>query len=153
MSDARLREFATRYATAWSTQDPQRFAAFYTEDGRLQINDGDSSIGREAIAATAGVFMAAFPDMIVDLVSVAFDGDGDVDGDGDGDGDGDVDGNTATFHWHWTGTNNGPGGTGLQVDMTGYEVWTFGPDGLIKESKGHLDQAEYDRQMGVVGES
>ncbi|RKZ12889.1 hypothetical protein DRQ53_14140, partial [bacterium] len=88
MSDARLREFATRYATAWSTQDPQRFAAFYTEDGRLQINDGDSSIGREAIAATAGVFMAAFPDMIVDLVSVAFDGDGDVDGDGDGDGDG-----------------------------------------------------------------
>ncbi|RKZ10802.1 hypothetical protein DRQ53_03185 [bacterium] len=134
MSDARLREFATRYATAWSTQDPERFAVFYAEDGRLQINDGEPSVGRAAIAATAASYMVAFPDMIVALISVSFEDD------------------RATFRWHWTGTNNGPGGTGRFVDMTGYEEWTFNGDGLIAESRGHLDQAEYDRQMGVEAE-
>ncbi len=37
---------------------------------------------------------------------------------------------------------------GRSVDMTGYEEWTFGADGLIAESKGHFDEAEYQRQMG-----
>ena len=75
--------------------------------------------------------MAGFPDMVVELVSVKFEGD------------------TARFDWRWTGTNRGPGGTGRAVDMTGYEVWSFGPNGLIARSQGHLDQAEYDRQMEV----
>ena len=131
MTDEELRVFATRYATAWSTQDPQRFAAFYEEDGILRIND-DESVGRSAIAETAGGFMASFPDMVVELVAVKFEGEG------------------ARFDWRWTGTNRGPGGNGLTVDMTGYEEWTFGPNGLIARSQGHLDQAEYDRQMGVT---
>ena len=132
MSQEELQVFATRYASAWSRQDPERFATYYTEDGVLQINQGEPSVGRSAIAATAGSFMSAFPDMVIELVSVEFDGD------------------IARFHWRWTGTNNGPGGTGRSVDMTGYEEWTFGPNGLIARSRGHLDQAEYDRQMGVT---
>ena len=43
------------------------------------------------------------------------------------------------FHWTWTGTNTGPGGTGKAVNLTGYERWTFGADGLIMKSDGHFD--------------
>jgi hypothetical protein len=31
--------------------------------------------------------------------------------------------------------------------VPGYEEWTIAPDGLIAESHGHYDQAEYDRQL------
>ena len=51
------------------------------------------------------------------------------------------------FRWIWTGTNTGPGGTGKSVRIKGYEEWTIGSDGLIKESKGHYDEAEYQRQL------
>jgi hypothetical protein len=29
----------------------------------------------------------------------------------------------------------------------GYEEWTIASDGLIARSRGHYDQAEYDRQL------
>ncbi len=51
-----LTEFATRYAEAWSNGDPVAFASFYAEDGTFRINDGERSIGRDAIAETAGSF-------------------------------------------------------------------------------------------------
>ena len=57
-----LTDFATRYAAAWSSQDPGHFASFYEEDGILVVN-GSASEGRGAIRTTAGEFMAAFPDM------------------------------------------------------------------------------------------
>ena len=38
-------------------------------------------------------------------------------------------------------------GTGKSVRIGGYEVWTIGADGLIAESKGHFDAAEYQRQL------
>jgi hypothetical protein len=59
----------------------------------------------------------------------------------------DADGNRGTFHWTLTGTNSGPGGTGNAVRISGYEEWRFGADGLIAESKGHFDEAEYQRQL------
>ena len=52
-------------------------------------------------------------------------------------------GDRTEFHWTLTGTNTGPGGTGNRVRISGYELWKFGPDGLIAESKGHFDAAEY----------
>jgi hypothetical protein len=57
------------------------------------------------------------------------------------------DGSRAIFRWTWTGTNTGPGGTGKSVRIGGYEEWTIGADGLIAESKGHFDEAEYQRQV------
>ena len=60
------------------------------------------------------------------------------------------DGGHAIFHWTWIGTNTGPGGTGKAVRIGGYEEWTIGADGLIAESKGHFDEAEYRRQMKAV---
>lgn len=124
-------DFATRYAAAWSSQDPVAFASFYAENGSLRINDGEPSIGRHAITETARGFMAAFPDMIVRLVELR-----------------DVD-DCVEFYWHWTGTNTGPGGTGNAVDLQGYEQWKLDDDGLIFESLGHLDHAEYQRQLNA----
>ncbi len=51
------------------------------------------------------------------------------------------------YHWTLTGTNTGPGGTGKQVRISGYEDWNIGPDGLIAESKGHYDPQDWDRQV------
>jgi uncharacterized protein (TIGR02246 family) len=124
-----LQSFATRYALAWSGQDPAALAAFYVEDGVLQVNDGEPAIGRAAIRAKAKGFMEAFPDMVVKLESVE---------PGDG---------TAVFRWLWTGTNTGPGGTGRAVRLHGYEEWTFDETGLIRQSLGHYDEAEYRRQV------
>ena len=53
------------------------------------------------------------------------------------------------FHWHWTGTNTGPGGTGNAVDLRGYEQWILDEDGLILESRGNMDDAEYQRQLNA----
>lgn len=33
MKQADLTDFATRYAAAWSSQDPAKFASFYAENG------------------------------------------------------------------------------------------------------------------------
>ena len=39
MDVAELTDFATRYAAAWSNQDPAAFASFYAEDGVLLLED------------------------------------------------------------------------------------------------------------------
>ena len=129
MSASELTDFATRYAAAWSSQNPARLAAFYAAGGSLKVNVGVPALGRAAITAKAREFMTAFPDMMVKLDAVSGEG------------------SHATFHWLWTGTNTGPGGTGKSVRLTGYEEWTFGGDRLILESRGHYDEAEYRRQL------
>jgi hypothetical protein len=50
------------------------------------------------------------------------------------------------YHWTFIGTNTGPGGSGNQVRISGYEDWKIGPDGLIADSKGHYDAQDWDRQ-------
>ena len=129
MTDAQLADFADRYAAAWSSQHPERLAAFYAEQGSLQVNDAAPAVGRAAVRGTVAGFMAAFPDMRVRLDSVNRSDSG------------------ATFYWTWTGTNSGLGGTGKAVRLEGYEEWSFAPDGLIARSSGHYDDAEYQRQL------
>ena len=129
MNQRQLTDFGTRYAAAWSSQNPGDLAAFYAQNGSLTVNAGVPSVGRATIAATARAFMTAFPDMVVKMDEVRGDG------------------RKATFRWIWTGTNTGPGGTGKTVRINGYEEWTMSADGLIRESKGHYDEAEYQRQL------
>ena len=129
MSDEKLKEFANRYAKAWCSQNPESVAAFFTENGSLSVNDGSPAVGRAAIAKEAEAFMTTFPDMIVTMDNVSRDSDG------------------TKFHWTLTGTNTGPGGTGKRVQISGYELWKIGNEGLIAESKGHFDSAEYERQL------
>jgi uncharacterized protein (TIGR02246 family) len=129
MDTARLDEFAARYTAAWCSQNPASVASFFAEDGVLTINDGTPAVGRTAIAASAQAFMSAFPDMVVRMDRLAADG-GDIE-----------------YHWTLTGTNTGPGGTGRAVRVSGHEEWILGLDGLIAQSKGHFDEAEYQRQL------
>jgi len=55
--------------------------------------------------------------------------------------------NGMEFHWTFTGRNTGPGGTGNKVRISGYELWKIDDTGLIAESSGHFDVAEYERQL------
>ena len=131
MKQIDLTDFGTRYAAAWSSQDAALLASFYAENGSLSVNGGPPSIGRAAVKETARSYMAAFPDMVVKMTQI------------------EQRRGHPVFHWLWTGTNTGPGGTGKFVRMVGYEEWTIDPNGLITESKGHYDEAEYQRQLTV----
>src|SRR5882724_799073 len=124
-----LTEFAQRYATAWCSHNPGSVAAFFAENGSLSVNDGAPAVGRTAIAKEAEAFMTTFPDMVVTFDKLEARGD------------------ATAFHWTLTGTNTGPVGTGKCVRISGHELWQIGDDGLIAESKGHFDTAEYERQL------
>jgi uncharacterized protein (TIGR02246 family) len=130
-----LTKFAQRYAEAWCSQNPKKVATFFAESGSLSVNDGPPAVGRAAIAEIAEGFMRDFPDMVVTFDKL------------------ECQSNATAFHWTLTGTNTGPGGTGKRVRISGYELWKIDNDGLIAESKGHFDSAEYERQLkhGVDG--
>lgn len=126
---ADLRDFARRYADAWCSQDAASVAAFFSKDGSLRVGDNELAVGRAAIAEVAQGFMTTFPDMRVSMDRTHAEGD------------------RVIFHWTLTGANTGLGGTGKFVRISGYENWRFGNDGLIAESLGHFDGAEYARQL------
>ncbi|MEO1220257.1 MAG: nuclear transport factor 2 family protein [Pseudomonadota bacterium] len=124
-----IASFAQRYAAAWSSQNPDSVASFYSEEGRLVVNDGEAAVGREAIAEVARAFMQAFPDMVVTFDRL------------------EPRGERMLFHWTLTGTNTGPGGTGASVSISGFEAWLMGDDGLIVDSAGSFDAEDYERQL------
>ena len=125
----KLRDFAARYTEAWCSQDPERVAAFFSTDGSLTVNGGAPAVGRSAIAALAQSFMTDFPDLRVTMDDLVM---------RDG---------RAVYHWTLSGTNSGPGGTGRRVRISGVAKWRWGSDGLIRESEGSFDAAEYRRQL------
>lgn len=124
-----LRNLAERYTAAWCSQDAASVASFYSEDGSLSVNDDPPAVGRGAIAEVVQGFMTAFPDMTVLIDDLSDEGDHGV------------------YRWTFVGTNTGPGGTGKRVRFSGFEEWRIGADGLIAESRGHFDTAEYQRQL------
>jgi ketosteroid isomerase-like protein len=124
-----LHAFAKRYTEAWCSQDAANVAACYSPEGSLSVNDGPPAVGREAITRVAQGFMTDFPDMKVLMDDLS------------------VQGDRAVYRWTLTGTNTGPGGTGKRVHISGFEEWRIGADGLIAESRGHFDSAEYRRQL------
>ena len=89
----------------------------------IVINGGDAA----GIADVAEAFIAAFPDIEVSMDDLVLREDGIVE-----------------YRWTFTGTS---AETGKSVRIPGYEEWTIAPDGLISKSRGHYDQAEYDRQL------
>ena len=124
-----LLEFARRYAAAWCSQDASSVAEHYAPEGSLAINGGPPAVGRAAITEAARGFMTALPDMEVLMDDLLVSDSG------------------IEFHWTFTGTNTGPDGTGNRVRVSGFEEWAIDEDGLIAESQGHYDQAEYDHQL------
>lgn len=134
MNPAKLNEFAAAYTSAWCSQNAASVAAFFSPAGYLRINDGSPAVGRTAITGAAQSFMTAFPDLRVRLDRII------------------LDGVSIKYHWTLTGTNTGPGGTGKSVRISGHENWKFAVDGLIAESDGHFDAAEYERQLKAYPE-
>jgi steroid delta-isomerase-like uncharacterized protein len=124
-----LRDFAQSYTAAWCSQDAASVAAFFAANGSLSINGGKSAVGREAITAVAQSFMEAFPDLHLAMDDLR------------------VSDGVPEYHWTLSGTNNGPGGDGKRVRISGWEEWQMSDDGLIAESQGHFDEAEYMRQL------
>ena len=131
MTSDELQEFAARYTKAWCSHDPKKVVAFYAKNASISVNSGTAA----SIAEIAQSFMRDFPDMIVTFDKLEPRGD------------------AVAFHWTLIGTNTGPGGTGNKVRISGYELWKIDNDGLISESRGNFDAAEYERQLkhGVDG--
>ena|SRR5579864_3634767 len=122
MTSDELEQFAERYAEAWCSRDPNKVVAFYVKDASISVNDGAAT----PIAEVAQSFMGDFPDMIVSFDKLEPRGD------------------RAAFHWTLTGTH---AETGNRVRISGYELWKIDNGGLIAESKGHFDAADYERQL------
>ena len=127
--DNKMKEFAARYTDAWCSQNPASVASFFAENGSLKINSSAPSVGREAITKDAQGFMTAFPDLKVEMDSLS------------------TRNKNYVYYWTLTGTNKGPGGTGKSVRINGYEEWTMNSNGLIAESRGHFNEAEYNHQL------
>lgn len=118
-----IEQLARDYTEAWCSRDASRVAASYVPGGTISINGGEPA----GIADVAGAFIAAFPDIEVFLDDLVLGED------------------AVEYHWTFTGTS---AETGKSVRIAGFEEWTIAPDGrLIASSRGHYDQAEYDRQL------
>ena len=122
MTSDELNDFATRYAKAWCSRDPEKVGAFYAKGASISVNGGPPTPALEV----AREFMRDFPDMTVIFDKLEPRGD------------------RTTFHWTLTGTH---GGTGNHIRISGYELWKINDAGLIAESSGQFDPAEYERQM------
>jgi hypothetical protein len=117
-----LNDFAARYAKAWCSQNPESVAAFFTENASLTVNGGPPT----PVLEIARGFMRDFPDMTVTFDKL------------------EVRGDQTAFHWTLTGTYSG---TGNHLRISGYELWKIDAAGLIAESSGHFDAADYERQL------
>jgi nuclear transport factor 2 (NTF2) superfamily protein len=117
-----IEELARSYTKAWCSRDAERVASHYAPGGTIAINAGEPA----PIAEVAESFIAAFPDIEVLMDDLVLKDDG------------------VEYRWTFTGTS---AETGKWVRIPGFEEWTIGADGLIAQSLGHYDQAEYDRQL------
>jgi hypothetical protein len=122
-----LNDFAARYAKAWCSQNPENVAAFFAENALLTVNGGPPTPALEV----ARGFMRDFPNMTVTFDKL------------------DPCGDRTAFHWTLTGTN---AGRGNHVRISGYELWKINNAGLIAESSGHFDAADYERQLKRASE-
>jgi hypothetical protein len=117
-----IEQLAREYTEAWCSRDATRVAAHYVRGGTISINGGEPA----PITDVAESFVAAFPDIQVFMVDLV------------------VTDDVVEYHWTFTGTS---AETGMSVRVPGSEEWKIGVDGLIAESRGQYDQAEYDRQL------
>lgn len=122
MTSDELNDFATRYAKAWCSQDPEKVDGFYAKGALISVNGEPPTLALKV----AREFMRDFPDMTVIFDKLEPRGD------------------RTTFHWTLSGTH---GGTGNHIRISGYELWKINDAGLIAESSGHFDAADYDRQL------
>ena len=122
----RTLEIADSYLAAWNAHDPEAVASFFAPNGRIYVN-GSVSAGRIEIAAMARSFLDAIPDMSIrsDLTRST--------------------GTHLILPWTFSGTSST---NGNRVTVSGWEYWQLNDRGLVVESRGHFDEADYQKQMG-----
>ena len=120
-----LHDFALHYTAAWGSQDPASVAEHFSRGGSLTINGGVPAAGRTAITDVARSFMTAFPDLQLRMDDLL------------------IDDGSAVYRWTLISA-------GRHVRISGFEEWTIGEEGLIAESQGHFDAADYNRQLGAI---
>jgi SnoaL-like domain len=123
-----INEFAAQYAKAWCSRRPENVAAFFAADASLRVNGGRPTPVLDVVRR----FMRDFPDVAVTCDKLESRGD------------------RTAFHWTLTGTFSR---TGHYVQISGYELWKINTFGLIAESSGHFDAAEYESQLKGSEES
>ena len=121
-----VRDMAERYTAAWNSHSPRKVASFYSEEGRITINNGDPSVGRAEITEMGKGFYSEFPDLVVHMDDIR------------------AAGHNAIYVWTLEGKH---GETGQYVEIGGWEEWVLSGDLLIDESLGRFDANEYDRQV------
>lgn len=122
-----MEDFAEQYTAAWNSGVPERVAAHFGEEGWLRVNGEIRRGAGGDCGAGAGVF-EAFPDLALSCDGVK------------------EDGGLVVYAWTLRGTN---AATGRRVEISGQEVWKMGGDGLVAESEGSFDAADYARQCGL----
>ena len=124
-----LKDMAKRYTAAWCGHDPAAVAAFFSPNGSLRVNDGDPAVGRSAITGIARGFMTTFPDLELRMDALL------------------PRSGRVFYRWTLNGTNRGLGGNGRRVQVSGFEEWQIGADGLIAKSQGYFDVEAYQHQL------
>jgi steroid delta-isomerase-like uncharacterized protein len=131
------REAALAYMAAWNTRDAAACAACFAEDG---VREGriiaqatrpghrfPRFVGRPAIRERIAGFMAAVPDLAVEVLRV-----------------GEGEGGTAWLEWRLTGTHRADWGgwvaRGERVDVPAVCIYVV-EDGLIREETEYIDPA------------
>ena len=122
MTSDELNDFAVRYAKAWCSHNPEKVASFFAENASLTVNGGPPTPAPEVACG----FMRDFPDMVVAFDKL------------------EARGERTAFHWTLTGTYRE---TGKHVRISGYELWKINNAGLIADSSGHFDAADYESQV------
>ena len=120
---AELDEFAQRYAKAWCSPESGKRSGFFAENGSSDIErrTADSGAGKRA----------------QDSCNISGH-------------DRDLRQTRAARRPNGISLDinrQSDAGTGNHVRISGYELWKIDNDGLIAESKGHFDAAEYERQL------
>ncbi len=121
------RDFATRYAAAWSSRQPTEVAGFFTENGSFYINGRKRFSGRRRISAAVETVMTEFPDLNVQLLEIV-----------------ELDYNDYEFHWRLTGTSVV---NGNPIDIRGSEAWTLDGHRLIARSVRQFNTDQYEQQV------
>ena len=85
-------------------------------------------VGRKAIIESAQSFMTTFPDLKLFLDDIV------------------EKGGTITYAWTLEGTHCA---TGRHARIAGSEEWRMGDDGLVAESIGHFDVADFNKRFGL----
>jgi uncharacterized protein (TIGR02246 family) len=136
-----LQQLFEAYGTAWASLDPERIAAFHTEDGVFCLHggDGEDVVGRNAIKDAFGGFIAQWPDLGFEPVRVRF---------GSG---------FAVAEWKFSGTLQGsldtPDGTaegdGKRIEWDAVDVYGF-DGGLISRKDTYVDAVSVQAQLAAA---